>query len=196
MSEQISDVIGAYVFGRTQALLNGSPMSRQNLALLRKGVGHRPDDLPDVWGVVFADAPDVLYGDGSVVSKPEEAVFMALTFFAKHASGSNAKAAFASGISLTAGLAKLRPVGKPITENTALCREAQKLMTSKSLSELKAHSQRVISRCRSAGVGIDYGLLAKDIFWWSLGGDSRKRVLLRWSRDFYGINKKEVVSYG
>lgn len=196
MSEKISDVIGSYVFGKAQTLLNGSPMSRQNLALLRRGVGHDPDDLPDVWGVVFANAPDVLYGSGSTVTKQEEAVFAALTFFAKHASGSNAKAAYASGVSLAAALSRLKPVGRPVAEDVALCREAQKLMTSKSLSELKAHSQRIISRCHANSIGIDYALLAKDIFWWSLGGDSRKRVLRQWSKDFYGMNKKEAKTHG
>lgn len=191
MSEKISDVIGGYVFGKTQSLLNGSPSSRQNLALLRRGVGHNPDDLPEVWGVVFANAPESLYGNGSVVSKQEDAVFTALTFFAMHATGGNVQAAYAKNVSLTAALSHLKSSGKLITDDTALCREAQKLMTSKSLSELKAHAQRVIHRCRSKGVGLDYAMLAKDIFWWSLGGDSRKSVLLRWSRDFYAMNKKE-----
>lgn len=195
MNEKISDAIGSYVFEQTQVLLNGSSYSRQSMALLRKGVGHAPDDLPDVCGFVFANVPEELCGSGSVFSKPEEAVFTALTFFAMHATGSNASSAYAKGVSLTAALFKLKAPDKSITEDTALCREAQRLMTSKSMSELKAHMRRMIQRCRAKAIGFDYAMLAKDLFWWSLGGDSRKTVLRRWSRDFYGMNKKEDNSH-
>ena len=50
----------AYMDRRLERYQNASDRSyaRAQLAMLRRGVGKKPGDLPELWGILFGDLPE------------------------------------------------------------------------------------------------------------------------------------------
>lgn len=65
--------------------------ARAALANLRRGVGRRPGELPQLYGELLQDMPEEMYSAGSKPSYAEWAVYMALTLYAMHQQGKDVK---------------------------------------------------------------------------------------------------------
>lgn len=61
---------------------------RAELAKLRRGVGHAPGDLPELWGSFLRGMPESFQGR-SGPSYAEWAVYLALTLYAVHQQGND-----------------------------------------------------------------------------------------------------------
>ena len=61
---------------------------RAELAKLRRGVGHRPGELPELWGSFLRGMPESFQGR-SGPSHAEWAVYLALTLYAVHQQGND-----------------------------------------------------------------------------------------------------------
>lgn len=187
MSEQenkpLTAVMREYVSKKVGCLSINSPLAKQQVAMLRRGVGQHPDDVPEIWGCVFEHAPQVLYGQGYYVSKAEECVYTALTLFAFASSGSHT--VFSSNVSICDALSKLG------YQEDSVKKYFFRLMTAKSFSELTFHIKQIVSLCKSHDIGLDYGLLAVEMYKWYAFDDLRKQVLRKWNKDFYRLNKEK-----
>ena len=171
-----------YVSRQVGCLSVNTSIAKQNLAVLRRGVGKRPDEAPEAWGIVFADAPAELYGQGQFVSKAEECVYLAMTLYAFASTGLHTL--YAKNVSICGALSKLG------YQEDSVKKYFYRLMTSHSFQELSFHMKQIISLCKSHDIGLDYGLLAKEVFQWYVSPESRKRVLRTWNQDFYRLNKE------
>ncbi len=60
---------------------------RGRLAELRRGAGRKPGEDPAVWGTIFSELPEDMYGSRGNPSKEEWAVHIALTLYAIHQQG-------------------------------------------------------------------------------------------------------------
>lgn len=63
---------------------------RAQLAMLRRGVGKKPGDLPELWGILFGDLPEEFLSVSGEPTREEWAVYTALTLYALHQQGSEA----------------------------------------------------------------------------------------------------------
>ena len=81
--------VKAYTLKRIIALQNTARASAANaqLAVWRRGIGHKPGELPALWGAFLADMPEEFYGRDGNPSREEWAVYTALTLFALHQQG-------------------------------------------------------------------------------------------------------------
>lgn len=187
MSEQekvpFTTVMRHYVSQQVGYLSVNNPVAKQNLGILRRGVGHKPDEFPEAWGVVFENAPSELYGQGYSVTKAEECVYTALTLFAFASSGSHT--IVASNVSVCDALSKLG------YQEDSVKKYFFRLMTARSFSELTFHIKQIVSLCKSHDIGLDYGLLAVEMYKWYAFDDLRKQVLRKWNKDFYRLNKEK-----
>ena len=64
----------------------GDNVLRAALAELRRGVGKKPGDIPQLWGYFLQDMPEEFFGNKEP-SKAEWAIYTALTLFALHQQG-------------------------------------------------------------------------------------------------------------
>ena len=83
-NESRTQAIRGYVDGKIQWLW-GLPENqrRAELAKLRRGIGHAPGELPDLWGSLLQGMPASFYGTNGP-SHEEWAVYLALTLYALH----------------------------------------------------------------------------------------------------------------
>ena len=57
------------------------------LAILRRGIGRVPGDLPELWGIFLQDLPEEMQRKTGDPTREEWAVYLALTFYALHQQG-------------------------------------------------------------------------------------------------------------
>lgn len=83
-NESRTQAIRGYVDGKIQWLWDlPENQRRAELAKLRRGIGHAPGELPDLWGGLLQGMPASFYGTNGP-SHEEWAVYLALTLYALH----------------------------------------------------------------------------------------------------------------
>ncbi|WP_128425298.1 type I-E CRISPR-associated protein Cse2/CasB [Gudongella oleilytica] len=163
---------------------------KADMANLRKGVGKKPGELPQIWGLIYEDLPEELFGKGEKASKEEWAIYIPLTMFALHQQGSDIKTNCMHEEGKYLGYA----VGDLVRDKQSLKRIKNRfdaLVTSQSVKELSNHLRGIIQLMKAEGVHLDYGSLANDIYWFQIPS-KKNNVTLQWARQFYlTTNKKE-----
>ena len=86
MKTQDVKLYAAQQLHRLQALPDNQ--RRAELAKLRRGIGHAPGELPELWGSFLLGMPESFQGR-SAPSAAEWAVYLALTLYAMHQQGND-----------------------------------------------------------------------------------------------------------
>lgn len=86
MKTQDVKLYAAQRLHRLQALPDNQ--RRAELAKLRRGIGHAPGELPELWGSFLLEMPESFQGR-SAPSAAEWAVYLALTLYAMHQQGND-----------------------------------------------------------------------------------------------------------
>lgn len=179
------DEVGIYVRRRIQRWQSNAAESyvRAELAELRKGIGKKPGEIPNLWGVIFEDLPERLMSTTGRPSWAEWSIYITLTLFALHQQGSEQGSAevYQDGNSLG------RAVGQLASRNDNLERVRKRftiLATSADIQECAHYLRGMIQLLRSEKIPLDYPALAKDLYEYQISG-GREKVRLRWGQDFY-----------
>lgn len=163
------------------------PQRRAELAELRRGAGHRPGELPALWGILLADMPEQLQGsDGP--SAAEWAIYTALTLFALHQQGEAGVSMNQQGRTLGGAvrqLAEKTAAGQDWTESSVL-RRFNALATADSMPEVSHYLRGMIQLLRREKIPLDYPQLAVDLYRLQFV-DSASNVRLQWGRELYTI---------
>lgn len=165
---------------------------RAELASLRRGVGHQPGDLPELWGTFLQDMPEQFLGKGAP-SREEWAVYMALTLYAVHQQ-SQAESMNRPGSTLGRAVrewAERNAAGQDWTESSIL-RRFNALATADSLPEINQHLRGIVQLLRAAKGGaipLDYPQLAADLYELQFT-EGAPLVYLRWGQDLYAAPAK------
>lgn len=167
--------------------------NKNELAMLRKGVGRKPGEMPQLWGIIFEDFPESLFSKYGEPSKAEWAAYISFTLFAMHQQGNSPETNFMHSSGETLGKALRRLVGK-LGGNDAeerVHRRFSVMATSSDVEELSNHMRGIIQLLRANNIPLDYVRLAGDIYFYQFP-NGRSKVRLRWGQDFYRIpNVKE-----
>ena len=86
MKTQDVKMYAAQQLHRLQALPDNQ--RRAELAKLRRGIGHAPGELPELWGSFLLEMPES-FQSRSAPSAAEWAVYLALTLYAVHQQGND-----------------------------------------------------------------------------------------------------------
>ena len=175
---------------RLQALPDNQ--RRAELAKLRRGIGHAPGELPELWGTFLQGMPED-FQSSSGPSAAEWAVYLALTLYAVHQQG-NDRLMNCPGSTLGRAvrqLAERNSVGQDWTEASVL-RRVNALATAEEITEISHHLRGMIQLLRAAkdgGIPLDYPQLAADLYELQCT-DPRypqipAQVRLRWGQDLY-----------
>ena len=157
---------------------------RAELAKLRRGIGHAPGELPELWGSFLLGMPESFQGR-SAPSAAEWAVYLALTLYAMHQQG-NDRPMNCPGNTLGRAvrqLAERNSAGQDWTEASVL-RRFNALATADSIPEVSHHLRGMIQLLRREGIPLDYPQLAEDLYQYQFV-DGAPNVRLRWGRDLY-----------
>ncbi len=173
---------------------------RAELAQLRRGVGHAPGEIPELWGSFLAEMPEELQGV-KTASHAEWAIYLALTYYALHQQG-NETNMNREGYGLGRAVRELAERNTSVQdwESSSVLRRFNALATAKDIHEISHHLRGLIQLLRSAkggGIPLDYPLLAAELY--GLQCDRSKfphisaDIKLRWGQDLYR-NKNEEAS--
>ena len=181
-----SNGIKRFVGKKITELQNGTPSSRANLAILRRGLGKEIEEYAEAWEFIYTDFPNELTGKNGGVSEAERAIYAALTLFAMHQqaldhSVHNKEMKFGEA---TASIISIKKENE-----SAVTRRFNSLITSDGFSELTNHLRNMIHLIKSTDstIGFDYEEFASDLFFFQLP-DSKKNIKIRWGKQFYRNN--------
>ena len=130
--------------------------------------------------------PAEALGRGDDPSLAESAAHVALTMFAGHLQ-SAAGPMHVPGVGFGSAMRSLSRHEDRSAD--AVRRRFSSVMTASSPDEVAQHLRGLVSMLRQARVGLDYGQLARDLYFLSIPGQEH-RVRLRWGRDFYRSEAK------
>lgn len=169
-------------------LQSGDNVLRAALAELRRGVGKRPGDVPQLWGYFLQDMPEEFFGDKEP-SKAEWAVYTSLTLFALHQQGKDPKSDTMNKEGYSFGTAVNKLVHNE-DERERVARRFYAAATASSMEELSHHMRGIIQLLRGEGIPLDYPMLAADLYRYQFSS-LVSNVRLKWGQDFYRISITE-----
>jgi len=187
----VNDTIGSILHSRNDAWASAT------LAQLRRGLGKKPGDVPELWDILFSKMPDECKdykewrGDPS---KAEWAIYIALTLFAMHQQGNDRKQKMMHvprekncRESLGTTLRKLANAsGEGGQERIRTKLNA--LAKAPNITSAERHLRNIVYLLRDKGIPMDYGDLAVDLFLYQ-SPQTASGVKLRWAEDFYRTTK-------
>lgn len=156
--------------------------SKARLAQLRRGIGKRPGELPELWGLFLKDMPEELMGKNGQPSYAEQAVYTALTLFALHQQG-HSEPMNVEGEENRLGRAA-RKIVKNEEDEEGVRMKLSIVAKSDDMTELSYYLKTIIKLLGNNNVKLDYVNLAKDLYWFQFE-DYTDRIRLKWGQDFY-----------
>lgn len=179
------------MYKRVQELIRQKNTSggRAALAKLRRGIGKKPGEMPELWGVFLNKMSPELFSRTGEPSRAEWAIYISLTMFALHQQGSS-DTVHCEGRSLGRAAADL------MNENTDESRERimrrfGPVVTAKDMPELSHHIRGLVQLFKAKDVKLDYVRLAEDLYWFQ-DTNKRKNVQLKLGQDFYYEKGEEL----
>lgn len=183
-------VLARYVVGKIERIQAGlvdqqSSAAKATAAKLRRALTRPAGSVPEVWEITLGGLPEKLVGYSDDPTAAEQAAHTALCLFAIHQQSQGTRM-HQSGWGLGKSLRKLHRElgGADDLDSGPLIRRFNALSTADSLDEMLWHLRGLITQLRAKGIPLDYGLLARDLYRYSVP-EYRDSVRLRWGRDFY-----------
>lgn len=181
---------------KIERLSTDSPWSRAMLAKLRRGIGKKPGELPELFEVLLEGMPEQFYSKSDEPSYSEWAVYTALTLFALHQQGKDRPMSVGginesknTGNSLGAAVGYL--VKQDRDREPAVKRRFDAAATANEFTEFAYHARGLIQLLRTGDITLDYPKFAEDLFWYQFD-ERRNQIRLRWGEDYYRITYQNV----
>ncbi|QSB14410.1 type I-E CRISPR-associated protein Cse2/CasB [Natronosporangium hydrolyticum] len=181
--------LGRFVGHRVSALQRGFLAKEQYsvaaLARLRRGVGKEVGELVELGQYTLLGLPEQEFEPDEGATYEERAAYTAITLYAVHQQSRSA-GMHQPGIGLGNAVATLARKGN----SDAVQRRFEALGTAESFGETVHHARGLITQLRGAGIGIDYGRFADELYFLQVPGGAA-RVRLQWGRDFYRRDRSD-----
>lgn len=176
-----ADIVFNYVSRKIEYLekLADSGPGKAAFANLRRGVGKRPGELPELWGIIFEGIPEELLGKREI-SHAEWAIYTTLTLYACHRQGCDV-AVNKKDISVGRAAAKLV---KDKEDEGRILNRLNLVVTAATPDDMAYHLRSVVQLLSNEGISLDYARLAKELYLINHEDDAY-RIKLNWGRDFY-----------
>ena len=159
---------------------------RGMMANLRRGVSRKPDEIPELWGMIFDRMPEKLLGKNQI-SYAEWAVYTALTLYAMHQQSSD-RNMHQKDISVGQASAKLI---KNEEDTERILKRLNLVVTAVSPEDLAYHLRSMVQLFRQEEITLDYARLASELYWFHRE-ESAQNIKLNWGRDFWRERNKKT----
>ncbi len=158
------------------------------MAGLRRASPVAVGDDPAIWGVTLGDTPATLLGHGDEPSRAERVIHAALCLYAvhQHSRGDEMHRPGVRFGQAVGQLARARSAANEPFDNATVKRfhvVGTSLSPARRLDGMRALI-RLMRGQTSPSIGLDYGLLARDLYRLDLG-HAAGRVRLAWGRDLH-----------
>ena len=174
------------------SLINQAKSDTRILAELRRGIGKKPGEIPQLWGYFLEFMPENFFGYKKP-SRAEWAIYTALTLYALHQQGKSLETDIMYQEGQTFGKSVAALVHSE-DDKARVLRRFNTIATSGSIEEAVYYLRGMIQLLRGEDIGLDYPVLASDIFLYQFPEFS-SQIRLRWGQDFYGNLMKEKEDY-
>lgn len=186
---QRKQAVAAYMRERLGELRADSNESRvrAQLANLRRGIGRKPGDMPELWGMLFAEMPEEMLSQNGQPTREEWAVYTALTLYALHQQGckiSEQNMHEAGKPENRLGRAVARLVKDEENDRDRIARRFNAFATADDMLTAAHHLRGLIQLLRAEEIPLDYVHLAENLYDFQ-NPDFRPGVRLEWGQDFY-----------
>ena len=197
-SESTATRVRNEVKHKIQELASGQEsVTREKLAILRHGNTKQPGDDPKTWGMLFNEMPEEMMGKFGNPSKEEWAIYTAMTLYALHQQGNDllSQSVYAENASLGDAARELyetykRDGASDDNARNQVDRYFHKVALAPDMSSMAYYLRRFISILKAKGIGLDYAILAKDLYVYQMTGKASS-IRLQWGQDYYkNINKE------
>lgn len=160
------DAVEKEVSGRIAYLEYLGDQSRQRalLAELCRGVGKRPGELPQLWGMFLRNLPEEMMGRGAEPSREEWAIYTALTIYALHQQGCDPAKNSVNVRGQGLGRAAAKLIGGDEDALERIQRRFNRVALASDLPNMLPHLRALVTLLKSNGIGLDYPQLAKDLY--------------------------------
>lgn len=182
--KEVHKQVYSFVTQKINTLWNAPDgIGKASMANLRKGIGHMPGELPQIWGEFLLDMPEDLYGYNGFPSRAEWAVYTVLTLYALHQQGKDIHTKKMCEKGQYFGKAVSQLV-KDENDRERVWKRFNTIAMSSDMIELNHYLRGMIQLLKTEGIAIDYPNLAVDLYFFQ-DEEKRKNVKLKWGQDFY-----------
>ena len=189
MSKSVSSKqIEQFTKQKITSLIVQAKSNTEVLAELRRGIGKKPGELPQLWGYFLESMPENFYGDKEP-SRAEWAIYTVLTLYALHQQGKSLETDVMYQEGQTFGKAVANLVHNE-NDKERVIRRFNTIATAISIEEMVHYLRGMIQLLRNENIGLDYPALAGNIFIYQFPEFS-SQVRLKWGQDFYSNLMKE-----
>ena len=157
-------------------------ISKARLAQLRRGIGKKPGENPEIWGDFLIDLPEQFMSSTTEPSKAEWAIYVTLTMYALHQQG-HSESVNKQGYEYFLGQAVGRLV-KNIDDLERIQRRFSVMALSSNMTELSYYLRCIIRLLSDEDISLDYAELAKELFLFQID-NKVDNIRLKWGQDFY-----------
>lgn len=182
------ELIRRYVSGKLAewSAEGNETFARAQLAQLRRGIGRRPGDMPELWGILFKDMPQELMAQYGEPTYAEWATYTALTMYALHQQGRSIadNNMHRQDVSLGKALARLIVNDDDKDGRERIAKRLNAFATAYDMTEAAYYLRGLIQFLRTNDVGLDYVQLALDLYKFQFP-ERAPGVRLKWGQDFY-----------
>lgn len=189
---EVQNFVGKKIYHLQAEAALGS--GKAMMANLRRGIGHEPGELPQLFGIMLSEMPEDFISQNGIATKEEWVCYTTLTLYALHQQGYDMgsmpmhvkdKASIGTALHSLAYTYEGDPNAEP-----RMLQRLQALATAFDMKELSHHLRGIIQLLKSKGIPLNYEILAGDLY--EMQFPERKRqVCLRWGQDFYRSRSKE-----
>ena len=167
----------------------GESWGRAQLAMLRRGIGKTPGEMPELWGILFADMPEDMMAKGGDPTRAEWAVYTALTLYALHQQGKNPADdnMHRPGVRFGQAMGRLAPTDD---DKERIGKRFKAFAMADDLQAAAYYLRSLVQLLRDADIGLDYALLAQDLYRFQ-SPKTVSSVRLKWGQDFYAVKSTE-----
>lgn len=191
--------IGTYVRKQISSIAKSDSMleqgaSKARLAQLRRGIGKKPGEIPELWGSFLKNLPEELMSKNNKPSFAEWAIYTALTLFALHQQG-HSELMHVEAEENHFGRAVRKLVQNEDDEEN-IRKKLSIAASSDDMTELSYHLKTMVKLLGNNGIKLDYVDLAEDLYWfqledlyWFQFDEQAGKIRLKWGQDFYRLVK-------
>ena len=195
MASRVEAHLGSRVNRLQNALLDrGHRDHSATIATLARLRRTHPGNVSDPasWSAIFGDTPPDIVGRGEDPSRAELAIHAALVLFAGHAQSADGPRHI-RGRRLGHAIGDLARADDPEGyADGAVAQRFRSFAAATTWTSGVRHLRGLISLMRSHRIGLDYGVLAADL-WRMQDPQGLRRARLQWARDFHHIPSRSTA---
>lgn len=171
--------------------MTNEAQQRAELAKLRRGIGHPPGELPELWSILLDNLPDTMRSDRDEPTHEEWAIYTSLTMFALHQQGRDIRQEPMHESQISLGNAAWQLTEGKEEERSRVARRFNQVALADSMEEMNYYLRGFVQLLKAKHIPLDYAMLAHDLYIYQYE-DLASAVRLKWGQDFYTIAKGEA----